>query len=624
MEQTRMGQRIGSVVAVCMALVAAAPAHSQEIPPDQRTRKESGAPLPLADAARTMTLPPGFTATLFAGEPDVHQPISFCIDHRGRLWVAENDAFPKPQTPGTDRVVILEDTDGDGRHDKRTVFAEGLNYVTSVLSGSNGVYVIDCPRLLFFPIKPGDDKPAGPPIVLLDGLSPKGVHNLPNSMTWGPDGWLYGCNGTIFDVEIGPPGAPASDRVKMNRGVWRYHPARKTFERFAEGTANPWGLDYDERGQLFMTNNVVAHLWHVVQGGKFPRTWGSDSNKHAYELIPTIADHLHYAGADWKESRGGTGTHGTAGGGHSHAGCTLYLGDSFPPEYRNAVLACNTHGHRINHDTLERAGSSFVAKHRPDFMTANDPWFKGVSVQYGPHGDLFVIDWSDTGECHDYDATDRKHGRVYRIAYQGTKRPPVDLEKEPPARLVEMQTWTNEWYVRHARTVLRDRGGLDAATRAALMKLFRDAPNPLHRLRAMWTLHQCAALDRGWLFKATADPDEHVRAWAIQLLTEDPTPSEDDARTYDRLAELAAEDPSPVVRLYLASAMQRAPVDRRRPILEPLIARADDALDHNLPLMYWYALEPVVASDRKSAATLLSKTKIPKVRELIVRRMAAK
>jgi hypothetical protein len=254
-------------------------------------------------------------------------------------------------------------------------------------------------------------------------------------------------------------------------------------------------------------------------------------------------------------------------------------------------------------------------------MLSNDPWFKGVSLQYGPAGDVYFIDWSDTGECHDYDATDRRHGRVYRLSYKDTKPVKVDLTKETDDKLVEMQTSDNEWYVRHARVVLRDRGPLKEETATKLTRMFDGASDPVHRLRAMWTLHMCGAMDEKRLMRALGDTDEYVRGWAIQLLAEDQKPS---AATLERFAELAKADPSPVVRLYLASAMQRTPLEQRLPVLEALLSHAEDASDQNLPLMYWYALEPVVAADKKAAAGMLGKAKIAKVRELIARRLAAK
>jgi hypothetical protein len=430
---------------------------------------------------------------------------------------------------------------------------------------------------------------------------------------------LYGLNGITVDSLVGVPGTPAEQRVRLNCGVWRYHPVKKVFEHFAEGTTNPWGLDYDEHGQMFMSNNVIAHLWHVIQGAHYDRMHGKHFNPYLFENVHTIADHLHWGGGDWTKSRTGE-VHSIAGGGHSHAGCMVYLGESFPPEYRGSVFMCNTHGHRINNDSLERKGSGFVAHHKPDFVMSNDKWFKGVSVQYGPSGEVYFIDWSDTGECHDYDITDREHGRVYRLTYKDMKVGPVDLTKESDEKLVEMQTWRNEWYVRHARVVLRERG-LKEPAKAALAQLFDESPEPLHRLRAMWTLHQNAVLDEGRLTKALDDKDEYVRAWAVQLLAEDKHPA---AAILERFASMAGSDASPLVRLYLASAMQRTPLDQRRPILEALVAHAEDGEDPNLPQMYWYALEGVVGADKKAGAELLAKVKIAKVRELIARRMAMK
>lgn len=608
------------VTATVTAIGTTWAADKKENPIPQRDRREEGAPLPLTESAAAMKLPDGFTATLFAGEPDVHQPIGLTIDHRGRLWVCENDSFPKWEENGKDKIVIFEDSDGDGKFDKRTVFAEGFHYITSVQIGLGGVWVMDCPNLFFFPVKEGEDKPSGEPQIVLDGWNWKGVHNLPNSLTWGPDGWLYGCHGITVESLVGRPGAPDAERTRVSCGVWRYHPTKKMFEYVTAGTTNPWGLDYDTHGQLFMSNNVVAHLWHCIQGAHYERMHGKDINPYSFELMKTCADHLHWGGGAWTTSRGGQGAHNEAGGGHSHAGCMLYYGESFPPEYRGTVFMCNTHGHRINNDVLERKGSGFVAHHRPDFMLANDKWFKGVSVQYGPAGDIFFIDWSDTGECHDYDITDRDHARLYRVAYKGTKKVDVDLTKESDEKLVEMQTSSNEWYVRHARTVLRDRGLKDDA-KAKLTAMFDGSAYPVHRLRAMWTLHQCGAMDEARLLKALSDSDEYVRGWAIQLLAEDKHPS---AAALEKFESMAKSDPSAFVRLYLASAMQRTPLEQRKPVLEALVAHAEDADDQNLPLMYWYALEPVVGADRNAGVAFLGKSKIAKVRELVTQRMVAK
>jgi len=607
------------VLVACVATAVIAAEKTEKEIADQRAKKEKGEPVALDKSAAAMTVPDGFNVTLFAGEPDVHQPIAFCLDHRGRLWVAENDSYPNWAKHGKDRIVIFEDTDGDGKFDKRTVFAEGFHYISGLQIGMGGVWVIDCPNLLFYPVKEGEDKPAGEPVIKLDGWEWHGIHNLPNTLTWGPDGWLYGCHGITINSNVGVPGTPAKDRTPVSCGVWRFHPTKNTFEVVSAGTTNPWGLDYDQHGQMFMSNNVVAHLWHVIQGSHFERMSGKDFNPYVFELMKTCADHLHWGGGKWTDGRGGAAND-AAGGGHSHAGLMLYLGESFPPEYRNTLFMCNTHGHRLNNDSLERSGSGFVAKHRPDFLLANDKWFKGVSAHYGPNGEVYFLDWSDTGECHDYDITDRDHARIYRVTYKNTKKVDVDLTTESDDKLVEMQMLNNEWYVRHARIVLRDRG-LKEDAKAKLTKIFDDDKDAVHRLRAMWTLHMCGGMDDARLTRALTDSDEYMRAWAIQLLAEDKKPSQ---ATLEKFAAMAKDDASPVVRLYLASAMQRTPVEQRRPVLEALLAHEEDATDQNLPLMYWYATEPVVGADVKAAAGLLGKIKIAKVREFVARRMTMK
>src|SRR5258706_7517852 len=251
------------------------------------------------DAVKEMTLPPGFKATLFAGEPDVKQPIAFAIDHRGRLWVAEAYTYPirAKEGEGKDRILVFEDTNGDGKFDKRTVFMEGLNLVSGLEVGFGGVWVGAAPYFMFIPMKDGDEpKPAGPPQILLDGWGYEDTHETLKTFTWGPDGWLYGCHGVFTHSNIGKPGSTDKERTRINAGVWRYHPTRKTFEVFAEGTSNPWGVDFDEQGQCIIEACVIPHLFHMVQGGRFQRQAGSHFNPYAFEDIKTIADHVHWIG----------------------------------------------------------------------------------------------------------------------------------------------------------------------------------------------------------------------------------------------------------------------------------------------------------------------------------------
>src|SRR6185312_5652573 len=246
--------------------------------------------LPPVKAAQAMTVPEGFEVKLFAGEPDVRQPIAMCLDDRGRVWVAEAYSYPirRPDKEAKDRMLIFEDTDGDGVFDKRTVFMEGLNLVSGLEVGFGGVWIGAAPYLLFVPVKEGEDKPAGKPQVLLDGWHYEDTHETLNAFCWGPDGWLYGCHGVFTHSRVGKPGTPDKQRTRINAGIWRYHPTRHTFEVFAHGTSNPWGLDFDAHGQAFVEACVIPHLFHIIQGGRYQRQAGSHFNPYTYADIQTI------------------------------------------------------------------------------------------------------------------------------------------------------------------------------------------------------------------------------------------------------------------------------------------------------------------------------------------------
>jgi putative membrane-bound dehydrogenase-like protein len=581
--------------------------------------------LPPEKAAAVMTVPEPFTVTLFAGEPDVQQPIAFTIDDRGRLWVAEAYTYPvrRPEGQGLDRVVIFEDTDGDGRFDKRTVFMEGLNLVSGLEVGFGGVWIGAAPYLMFVPVKPGEDRPAGPPQILLDGWHYEDTHETLNSFTWGPDGWLYGCHGVFTHSRVGKPGTPDAQRVPINAGVWRYHPTRHVFEVFAEGTSNPWGLDFNDYGQAFIEACVIPHCFHVIQGGRYQRQAGNHFNPYTYADIQTIADHLHWHGANpWA----GNNKSDTMGGGHAHCGLMCYLGGLWPQRYRGQLFMGNIHGRRVNMDVLKPHGSGYVASHGPDFLLANDAWARFIAVKYGPDGNAYLIDWYDKQACHHKDPNvwDRTNGRIYKISLRGSK--PVtglDLATKTDAELVGLQLHPNEWYVRHARRILQERaaaGKLASGTRDALAKIaFEHADEP-RRLRGLWVLHATGGLAEGDIRKGLADAGPYARAWTVQLAAEHRNAP---PALLGKFAEMAREDPSPVVRLSLASAVQRLPVGDRLGILRGLLGHAEDATDPNLPLLDWYAAEPLGGADPERALDLAAAAKVPQLLPFMTRRVAS-
>jgi putative membrane-bound dehydrogenase-like protein len=608
-----------------------------------------------------MKLPDGFHARLVAGEPDLIKPIAMTIDDRGRIWVVESHSYPNWQTDkgdgsprksaaridqlvndrgrlwvveshsypnwrtdgkeGRDRILIFERDKDTGRFTGKVFWDRGAN-LSGIAVGFGGVWLCATPNLLFLPVRPGADRPAGPPVVVLDGWSLQAKHNVFNSLTWGPDGWLYGCNGITATSHVGRPGTPPGQRVALNCGVWRYHPVRQRFEAFAWGTTNPWGLDFDDLGEMFITNCVIKHLFHVVPGAHFVRMFGQDLNPHCYGLMASCADHLHWAGGDWTSSRGGHGEHGKAGGGHAHAGAMVYLGDNWPDGYRNHVFMCNLHGNRVNQDVLERRGSGYVAHHGPDFLMANDSWFRGLALQYGPDGGVFVSDWHDTGECHNYDQI-HAAGRVYHVTFGRPAPVAVDLARLGDEELVRLQRHKNDWWVRHARRLLQERahaGKLGKTVRPLLRRMLAEEAGAARKLRALWALHAVGGADEKALAGLLDSPQEAVRVWAVRLLVEDGRPSRLAAA---ELARLARKDPSAAVRLALASALQRLPAKEAWPVAEGLAGHGEDAADANLPLMIWYGIEPLVPADPDRAARLLARARIPLVRQYIARRIAA-
>lgn len=593
-------------------------------PPPVDVVKNAG--LTPEQAAKEMTLPPGFKAQVFASEPDFAQPVAMTIDSRGRVWVAEANGYPKrqPEGQGKDRILVFEDTDGDGKSDKQTVFIEGLNLVSGMEVGFGGVWVGASPWLLFIPDKDGDLKPDGEPVKLLDGWAFQDTHETLNSFNWGPDGWLYGCHGVFTYSKVGKPGAPDKERIPLNAAIWRYHPTRHTFEVFAEGGSNQWGVDFNDHGQAFMTACVIPHLYHVIQGARYQRQAGKHFNPYIYKDIATIADHVHYAGAAGPHA--GNNRSDSAGGGHAHCGAMVYLGDAFPAEYRNVLFMGNVHGNRINTDILEPSGSGYVGKHGKDFLLTNDKWSRVISIKTGPDGSVFWIDWYDKQACHltKPEVWDRSNGRLYKISYGAPPGKAAfaagELADAPSEKLVALQTSNNEFLVRHARRILQERG-LDVATQAKLMELLKSTSEPAKRLRVLWALHALGGVNDDLVLAELKNPDAYVRAWAIQLAAED---KEVSAGLLNEFVRLAKEDPSPVVRLYLASAMQRLPVEQRWDVVAALLAHEEDAKDHNLPLMVWYAFEPLVAADPARALKMTAATKFNEVRQFAARRAVAK
>ncbi len=556
--------------------------------------------LPPNVAVQKMKLPEGFSVQVIAAEPDLVQPVAYTMDDLGRLWVLENTNYPTCPGEPKDRILIVEDTHGDGHFDKKTVFFDKMTFATGIQVGFGGVWVGAPPNLLFIPVKPGEDHPAGPPQVVLDGWGNQDTHETMNNFTWGPDGWLYGTQGVFTNSNVGRPGAPAAERVPVNAGVWRFHPITGKFERYCEGGSNQWGIDWNDHGQACFAACVIPHIWQCIQGARYTRQAGSPSDPHTYDEIKTIGDFEY-------EKR-------------AYCGAMFYLGGQWPAQYRDTFFFDDIHMNKVRNEVMVREGSGFRAKRNLDFLVANDGWFRGLSPQVGPDGSVFLNDWYDKVPCYQQkEQVDRSNGRLYKIVYTGAKPLRVDLQKASSAELVAMQLNQNDWYVRHARRILQERGP-DPAVHAALEKIVQENPDETRKLRALWTLHVTGGLKESVALGLLKSPQEYVRAWTIQLLCEDGSPS---SAAIAQFAEMARNDTSAVVRLYLASAAGRIPVAQRWDIVSGLASHSEDAGDHNLPQLIWYAVEPAIAADPTRAADLIARAGIGKLQENIARRVAA-
>jgi putative membrane-bound dehydrogenase-like protein len=644
-----------------------------------------------ADALKSIQLPTGFKAELIAAEPDVVQPIAFTFDERGRIWVVEGNSYPQPREvgKGQDRIKILEDKDGDGTFETKKIFCEGLNLVSGIELGFGGVWVGAAPYLMFIPDLDHDDRADAlngthashvtyktyasysqvPGVnftahILLDGWGTQDTHETLNSFIWGPDGWLYGCHGVFTHSRVGKPGTPDDQRQPINAGVWRYHPVRHEFEVFAHGTSNPWGLDYDQHGEWFVTACVIPHLYHIVPGGRYQRQAGQHFNAHTYEDIKTIADHAHYAGNPRpdvtfdKTTGAGVMNNDTnaLGGGHAHCGLAIYQSSLFPPTYRNQLLFGNLHGHRLVANYTDVKGSSYIGKHAADFMRANDMHFIPVTQKVGPDGALYVSDWSDQQICHRGSGAvehwDRSNGRIYRVTYAGPPhtsdrsylsdksdfpKAPFDLAKEPDEKLARLAVETeNEWFSRMARRVLMDRAFYTKELESD--HLIRAIPQATPKALL---LKHCVGLSGYYLNRdpkivpireiaALESQDERTRVLAIRLLMSmDLVKTEYEWIIKDnwmaraqRLSSMAASETASIVRRELASALQRIPQDQRKDLATALLKHGEDADDPMIPLLIWYGIEPVVAADAAVGLQLAKVSKMPKVTEFIYRRLA--
>ncbi|MGD9855638.1 MAG: PVC-type heme-binding CxxCH protein [Planctomycetaceae bacterium] len=576
------------------------------------------------EAAARMTVTEGFAVELAASEPLVRQPVAIDFDDRGRLWVIQYLQYPNPaglervkvdrysrttydrvpEPPprgptGADRITILEDTDGDGRADRAKDFVTGLNLTTGFAFGYGGVFVLQAPYLLFYPDHDRDDVPDTDPEVLLTGFGMEDSSSLANSLVWGPEGWLYGTQGTNIMANI--------RGIEFEQGLWRYHPLTREFELFAEGGSNMWGLDFDEHGELFAGTNHGGYIvFHGVPGAYYEKTF----EKHGELHNPFAFGYFKHV------------PHENFQGGHVTVGGFVYQGDGFPPEFRGKYIAVDTLDHAVRWHTLHRDRSTFRSENGGVLLRANDAWFAPSDGVMGPDGAVYVADWHDQRTAHpDPDAEwDRSNGRIFRLRWKDAPAVEhVDPQMQTSDQLVKWLGSTDGWKAARARRVLAERG--DRSVVASLTDLAMSEADVRRRQQALWVLHTVGGFGESTAEELLGDVAPSIRAWTIRLQGDDQQVSPEFGR---RLVEIAASDESPVVISQLASTAQRLPAELCLPIARTIAGRAEFVDDPHVPLLVWWAVEKYALSDVDQVLATFNTPaawKTPFMREVLLGRL---
>jgi putative membrane-bound dehydrogenase-like protein len=360
-------------------------------------------PLAPAEQVKMMKLPPGFVMQLVAAEPKVKKPINIAFDALGRLWVTGSEEYPFPapkNRPAKDKLVILEDFGPDGQARKATVFAEGLNIPIGVLPlpDCKSAIVFSIPNIWRLTDTDGDGK-ADKKDVLYTGYGYKDTHGMTGEFMWGVDGWIYCCHGYANASTVK---SQKGDKVSMQSGnTYRIKPDGSKIEQFTWGQVNPFGLAFDEKGNLYSADCHTRPLYHLLKGAYYP-SFGKPHDGLGF--APEMVAHDH----------GSTGI----------AGIAYSQADHFPPEFRDNIFIGNPITHRINRDKIEWRGSTPKGIEMPDLVVSKDRWFRPVDIKLGPDGALYVADFYNRIIGHyevplDHPLRDRERGRIWRIVYVG-------------------------------------------------------------------------------------------------------------------------------------------------------------------------------------------------------------
>jgi putative heme-binding domain-containing protein len=473
---------------------------------------------------KTFVVAPGFEVNLFAADPLLAKPIQMNFDPQGRLWVASSEIYPqiKPGEKANDKIIVLEDKDGDGMAETTTVFADGLLIPTGVEPGDGGAYVANSTELVHLSAsEPG--KKADRTKVLLSGFGTEDTHHIIHTFRWGPDCRLYFTQSIYIHSHIETP----TGVKRLNAGgIWRFDPDRTDLDVFARGWVNSWGHAFDKFGQSFVTDGAGGEgINHAVPGAYYMTSVGP----HAQRIL-----------------------HGLNPGSPKHCGLEVVSGRHFPDDWQGDLITNDFRGHRVCRFKLQDDGSTYASREMTEVIKSNHPAFRPIDVKMGPDGALYIADWYNPiiqhGEVDFRDPRrDKAHGRIWRVTAKG--RPLVPRPKLVDAtipELLEMLKAPEDWTRQQAKRVLKERG--KDAVLPHLVK-WADALDPKDAnterllLEAAWVDQGFRTITDDWLKKLRTAKSPEVRAAAVRILAEMPVHA-----TRDEWQALAT-DPHPRVRL---------------------------------------------------------------------------
>lgn len=523
-------------------------------------------------------LPPGFEIQLVASEPQIAKPMNLAFDAKGRLWVSDTLEYPWAVADGErgrDAVKVLT-IGADGKATAITTFVDGLNIPIGLYPFQDGVIAFDIPTIKFHRDTDGDGK-ADKTEKLYGTFGRNDTHGMTNAFRRGPDGWLYACHG--FKNKSTVTGTDGSSITMTSGSTYRMRVDGSRVERHTYGQVNPFGMAFDDWGNLFTSDCHSKPIYQVLRGAWYP-SFGAPHDGLGYG--PEMMSHMH----------GSTGL----------CGFAWYGAEHFPAEFRGNAFVCNVVTSKVNRDALVPTGSTLNAKELADFVTCDDPWFRPVDLTVGPDGALYIADFYNKIIGHyevdlKHPGRDRHRGRIWRVVYTGAGATPTlpDLTVMDATALVAALGNGNPTVRSLAADQLSDRFGASAAS--ALAAMLGNSTNSQQRYHGLWTLHRLGAITSAQLDSALSDQEPKVRAAAVGILAE--TATWTDAQRVAVIARLADDDAQ--VRRASADAIGLHPqVTQVKPLLAALTAA--DQRDTHLVYKLRQALRDQVKDDAVVAA----------------------